>query len=94
MPSAARERALLVGLDIKGRPYRSATASNDMASLVEESLNELSVLAESAGAEVIDRVIQSREAPQAATLIGSGKVEELARHIKAFGSTLLSLIGI
>ena len=85
MPSAARERALLVGLDIKGRPSRPATASNDIASSVEESLKELSVLGESAGAEVVDRVIQSREAPQAATLIGSGKVEELARQIKASG---------
>ena len=59
-------------------PSRPAAASNGIAASVEESLEELSVLAESAGAEVIDRIVQSREAPQAATLIGSGKVEELA----------------
>ena len=85
MPSAARERALLVGLDIKGRPSRPAAASNEIVASVDESLEELSVLAESAGAAVIDRIVQSREAPQAATLIGSGKVEEIARQIKAAG---------
>jgi GTP-binding protein HflX len=45
---------------------------------VEEALDELAALAESAGAEVLDRVVQKREAPDPATLIGRGKVEELA----------------
>ena len=44
----------------------------------EESLDELSELAESAGAAVVERVFQLREAAEAATLIGSGKVRELA----------------
>ena len=57
--------------------------SNEIAASVDESLEELAVLAESAGAEVVDRMLQSREAPQAATLIGSGKVEELAQQVKA-----------
>ena len=35
-------------------------------------------MAASAGARVVDRLIQSRTAPEAATLIGYGKVEELA----------------
>jgi GTPase len=83
LPKAARERAVLVGIDIKGRVSRGAGAANDIATSVDESLEELSVLAESAGAEVVDRVIQSREAPQAATLIGSGKVQELATQVKA-----------
>jgi len=43
-----------------------------------ESLDELHSLAESAGAEVIERVLQVRPAPDPATLIGSGKVKELA----------------
>jgi GTP-binding protein HflX len=50
---------------------------------VEESLEELAALAAGAGAEVVDRVLQSRHAPEAATLIGSGKVEELAAAVKA-----------
>src|SRR5947207_25692 len=45
---------------------------------MEESLDELAELARSAGAEVLERVVQTRPAPEAATLIGQGKVEELA----------------
>jgi GTPase len=50
---------------------------------VEESLDELAELANSAGAEVVDRIVQARQAPEAATLIGQGKVEELAAAIAA-----------
>jgi len=42
-----------------------------------ESLAELQALAQSAGAEVLGRVVQSRPDPEAATLIGSGKLREL-----------------
>ncbi len=42
-----------------------------------ESLEELAELASSAGAQVAGRMIQSRDAPEAATLIGHGKVQEL-----------------
>ena len=44
----------------------------------EESLDELAALAETAGAMVITRVLQSRQRPDPATFIGSGKAEELA----------------
>jgi GTP-binding protein HflX len=50
---------------------------------VEESLDELAELAASAGAEISERVVQSRSAPEAATLIGHGKVEELAAAVKS-----------
>jgi GTP-binding protein HflX len=40
-------------------------------------MEELKALAESAGAQVDETVIQSRPAPDAATLIGSGKLTEL-----------------
>jgi len=46
-------------------------------------------LASSAGADVVDRLVQSREAPQAATLIGPGKVEELAGAVSAGGADLV-----
>jgi GTP-binding protein HflX len=45
---------------------------------VDESLDELAELAASAGARVVERRVQSRPAPDAATLVGRGKVEELA----------------
>ncbi len=46
-------------------------------------MEELKVLAQSAGAEVLERHLQTRDAVEAATLVGSGKVDELARHVKA-----------
>ena len=48
---------------------------------VDESLDELQELAATAGAEIVARVSQSRPAPEAATLIGHGKVEELAAAV-------------
>jgi GTP-binding protein HflX len=55
---------------------RSASRRANRVS-VEESLEELAELAASAGAEVVSRVMQARPGPDAATLIGHGKVEEL-----------------
>ena len=49
----------------------------------EESLDELAELASSAGADVVERVLQSRDAPQAATFIGPGKAAELAATVAA-----------
>ena len=52
----------------------------------EESLDELAELAASAGAEVLERVLQSRDAPEAATLIGPGKAAELAAAASALAA--------
>jgi len=49
----------------------------------EESLEELAVLAESAGAQIASRVLQARPSIDAATLIGSGKVDEIRALIHA-----------
>jgi GTPase len=84
VPSVAREKAILVGLDVKGRPTRRpGTVPEPQDFDSEESIAELSVLAESAGAEVLDRTVQSRESPDAATLIGSGKLAELVEDAYA-----------
>lgn len=61
------ERAVLVGVHLPGRT----------AAQVEASLDELEALVDTAGAEVADRVIQRRVAPDPATYIGKGKVSEL-----------------
>jgi GTP-binding protein HflX len=50
---------------------------------VEESLEELAELAASAGARIAQKVFQSRPAPDAATLIGRGKVEEIAAAVRS-----------
>jgi GTP-binding protein HflX len=69
-----QERAILVGVELKSRSRRSA---DHISYTVEESLEELKALAESAGAAVEETIVQSREAPDSATLIGSGKLEQL-----------------
>ncbi len=50
---------------------------------VDESLDELGRLAESAGAEVIGRMTQDRPAPTPGLYFGKGKIEELARLVEA-----------
>ena len=44
----------------------------------DESLAELRTLAESAGAEVVGEILQRRDRPDPATLVGTGKLEEIA----------------
>jgi GTP-binding protein HflX len=63
-----RARAFLVGVELYGQ--------NSLLSL-EDSLNELSLLAETAGMEVVGELTQKMERPNSVTFIGSGKVEEL-----------------
>ena len=62
------DRALLVGLEIK--------ASRSLFS-AEDSLDELALLAETAGIEVRHRVAQRLSRVDPATFIGSGKVQEI-----------------
>ena len=75
----ARERALLVGLSL-GRRDRERT---------ETSLEELALLASSAGAQVVDTVLQERARRDPATLIGRGKVEDVARRSELAGADVV-----
>ena len=63
------ERVVLVGV------WSSAVTTQAQA---EESLRELAALAETAGAEVCDGLLQHRYRPDAATYVGSGKAREIA----------------
>jgi GTP-binding protein HflX len=81
--STNTERAILVGLHAKRRGPKDRGVSVLDAD-PRESLEELEVLTQSAGARVIERILQTRDAPDAASLVGSGKVEEL----KALAETL------
>jgi len=75
-----QERAILVGVELKSRSRRTA---DHISYTIEESLEELKVLAESAGAAVEETIIQSRVAPDAATLIGKGKLDQLRSLVAA-----------
>jgi GTP-binding protein HflX len=70
-----QEIAVLVGLKLTGAKAAAALIT------AEESLEELAALADSAGAQVAERSIQTRPRADAATLVGSGKVEELKSQI-------------
>ncbi|WP_228389329.1 GTPase HflX [Cumulibacter manganitolerans] len=52
----------------------------------ENSLLELAALAETAGSQVMDGVLQRRTKPDPATFIGSGKAKELAAIVAATGA--------
>lgn len=63
--AAGPARAILVGVDFGGRgPF-------------DESLDELALLAESAGDEPVARVVARRKAPDPALFVGSGKADEI-----------------
>lgn len=65
------ERAILIGMEW-GR--------NDSLWTVDDSLEELKQLADTAGATVIKKFIQKRPKPDPAFFIGRGKVQELALY--------------
>jgi GTP-binding protein HflX len=113
-----RERAFLVGLEVRSRRSRGAVTAQAQAARdaaagpdearassaggvagksnvssnfpsngkkpsipefdADESLAELRTLADSAGAQVVGEILQRRDRPDAATLIGAGKLEEIA----------------
>ena len=69
------ERVVLVGVWTDGT---SADADNSLA--------ELAALAETAGSEVLEGLIQRRDKPDASTYIGSGKALELREIVLATGA--------
>ncbi|HEV2495458.1 MAG TPA: GTPase HflX [Terriglobia bacterium] len=76
--SQVPEKAYLAGW---ASTRRSAAAANQPDE--EETLVELRELATSAGAEVVGAVLQRSPAPDPATLVGRGKVEEVRRETRA-----------
>ncbi|MCR8675132.1 GTPase HflX, partial [Micrococcus sp. HG099] len=69
------ERVVLAGVWTEG------TAED-----AENSLRELAALAETAGSEVLDGVIQRRATPDPATYLGKGKAQELAEIVALSGA--------
>jgi len=55
----------------------------------EESLAELRTLAESAGAKVVGELLQRRDRPDPATLVGAGKLEEIAGAVASVDADVL-----
>ena len=78
--NGVRDYAVLVGL-------RSPVLGSDSAD--EESLAELSALVETAGAESVGMILQSREKPDPHSFIGEGKVEEVRRMVENSEATMV-----
>ena len=72
-PENRREKAVLVGL---------CSLPETPRSLVEEYLDELTFLADTAGADVVESFIQDKKLRDPAYCIGKGKVEELVLFVK------------
>jgi GTP-binding protein HflX len=71
-----RERAVLVGVG---------------PGVAEEDLDELAALADSAGADPVARVVQSRGGPDPATFVGKGKLEDLHATVHSNGADAVIL---
>jgi GTP-binding protein HflX len=68
--SEAPARAILVGVDFGGKRF------------FDPSLDELALLAESAGDVAVARVVAKRKAPDPAFFVGSGKADELRELVQ------------
>ena len=93
------EKVVLVGLELP-RPHGSATGAPGGSGLqtrdtqdADTSLRELAALAQTAGSEVLDALIQKRDHPDPATYLGSGKARELADVVAAAGADTVIVDG-
>ncbi len=81
---------MLVGLKLTSRAAQRAPAGVAEALITpEESLEELAALAATAGARVAEQSIQTRPRADAATFIGSGKLDELKAQVAFHEATLV-----
>jgi len=75
-----RERAFLVGVELRG---------DDNLLPLEDSLMELSLLAETAGVDSVGQASQRLDSPNPKTFIGSGKVEEIKALVEEVQADVL-----
>ena len=73
------DRVIVVGLKTQGR--------RDLQ--FEQGLTEVRRLVESAGGEVLDTLRQNRDRPHPQTVVGEGKVEEIALAAQTLGANLI-----
>ncbi len=76
---APRETALLVGLRWPSTP----------PPVVDEHLDELDLLAQTAGANVVGRIVQRRDRPDASTFIGKGKAQSMVMQSQELDCDLI-----
>lgn len=74
-----KEKAIIAAFIPKG-------SDRDLAM---ENLEELGLLIDTAGAEVVEKVFQELAKPSVSTLLGKGKVEEISELIKEHGASMV-----
>ena len=81
------DRLVMAGIseETEGGPEKAVLVGIES----EESLDELSRLADTAGALVVGRALQKRQKPENATYIGSGKAQELCLDCQALGADIV-----
>jgi len=93
-----KEKAILVGVKLPSRrafPQAGSVGTNVRTSpsvnrfYTEESLEELKLLAETAGAEVLNTVIQERQKLDPAFFIGKGKTDQIADLSQRRGANIV-----
>lgn len=75
----SRERAIIVSVTRKGADPK----------VTKEHLDELTLLLDTAGADVAAKLTQERERPELATALGKGKVEELKELVTEHGVSMV-----
>ena len=79
MTPRGREKAVLIAISSRAVPRN----------LAEEHLDELGRLLETAGGQVVARYVKERAAPDRATYIGRGSVEEIGEAARRLGARLV-----
>lgn len=64
------------------------TGADPLYDTTDESIAELSRLADTAGVTVVASLVQNRESPENATYFGEGKLEELKNMVENLGATM------
>ena len=77
---STHDRVVLVGLLVDKTPEQE----------FEDRLNELMGLVDTAGGEVLETIRQKRSRPHPKTLIGEGKVQEIALRVQTLGANLVA----
>ena len=74
-----REKAFLIGVEIRNEP---------MLLRLDDSLEELALLSDTAGLDVVGEATQRLDTPAADLYIGSGKVEEVKAMVEELNGTV------
>lgn len=75
------ERALVVAVETPA-----------LRETIEAELDEFEALARAAGAQILDRIVQRRDAVDPSSLVGSGKALEIAQRAREDGANLLLVL--